>query len=295
MVNISDIGKGFQVVFDFYSPGTKTGLAVVQALGGTNTSTVANPNWGQSAIPATFLPLDAAVARAPQAGAPGTLDHAFLYRTGDGGPEAVDLIWALAMKSDSVRGAAIPAYIMPKDRFDRILGAAEKGDTNSQVLLARVYTLGLTGTQDPVQAFKWCSQSATHANAEAANMLGQMYQFGQGTPPNLELAVHWYQIAANSGFPPGEYNLGLMYESGRGVGQSYIIAQQLIAKAAKQGLGEAMGELPYVTARARGQQQQAQSAAAKRTTRCQWSFQWYNPAIGMCVVSAVRLAPPSGH
>jgi TPR repeat protein len=294
MVNLSDIGRGFQVVFDFYSPSSRAYFRISQALGGTSNTALASANLSVAPIPIEFLPLDAAIARAREQGAPGTLDHAFLYRGGGGKGEPVDLGWDLAMKSDTVRGISIPAYLMPRERFERLLAAAQRGDANAQVMLSRVYTLGLAGPPDGNQAFKWCAQAATHGNVEGEDMLGQMYQFGRGVQANLELAARWYQAAANAGYAPAQYNLGLMYESGRGVPRNYTLAQQWISRAAHQGLGEAIGELPYAAAMARGEQRQAQAAAAKRPTRCQWSFQWYNPSIGMCVVSAVKLAPPSG-
>jgi uncharacterized protein len=112
-----------------------------------------------------------------------------------------------------------------------------------------------------------------------------MYEFGRGTPANDGLAVRWYQMAANAGFAPGEYNLGLMFETGRGVAQNFSAARQWIAKAAQHGSGEAQGELPYVTARAKGQQeQQARAAAADRPPKCGLMYH-YNSFIKMCAIN----------
>jgi hypothetical protein len=291
MVDVQDLGSSYKVAYQFYSPSSKTVFSIIQALGGTSNLPQGSPNTTPTPIPASFLPLDAAIGRAPERGAPGTLAHAFLYRAGGGGAEPTDLIWTLAMNSGTIRGVEIPAYILPKDRFERLLRAAQGGNADAQLLAARVYALGIAGPPDPVRAFQWCSQSAERGNVEARNVLGQMYEFGRGTPANVGLAVRWYQSAASAGFAAAEYNLGLMFETGRGVARNYVTARAWIDKAARQGLPEAQSELAYITPRANGQQQQQarQAQAAAQAQRCP-PFAYYNPGGRMCNVKFSALA-----
>ena len=283
MVNVKHRANGYEVTTDFYSPSQKSGLMAVQSGANTTNLPAANPNWGTAAIPETFLPLDAAVARASAEGEPGTLDHAFLYRAGNDQGVPVNVVWDLAIDNGGVRGMEIAAYILPKDRFDALLRTAAQGDKGAQLTVARVYASGLTGTPDPGQAFQWCSRAASAGSAEAENVLGQMYQFGRGTRVDIGLALKWYRASANAGFAAGEYNLGLMYEKGIGVARNYIAARDWIVKAARQGLAEAQGELAYVTARANGQARQAKAQAdtSHQPVVCR-VFQHWNPKYQLC-------------
>ncbi|MEZ3524793.1 MAG: sel1 repeat family protein, partial [Muribaculaceae bacterium] len=47
-------------------------------------------------------------------------------------------------------------------------------------------------------------------------------------------AVRWYRKSAEQGFARGQYNLGHMYENGRGVGQNVEEAVRWYRKAAAQ-------------------------------------------------------------
>ena len=50
---------------------------------------------------------------------------------------------------------------------------------------------------------------------------------------------YWYEKAANQGYAPAQYNLGVCYENGRGVVQSYEKAAFWFKKAANQGDAQA--------------------------------------------------------
>ena len=47
--------------------------------------------------------------------------------------------------------------------------------------------------------------------------LGVMYERGLGVGQNLTQAVTWYRRAVEQNYPPAQYNLGLLYSDGRGV------------------------------------------------------------------------------
>ncbi len=44
-----------------------------------------------------------------------------------------------------------------------------------------------------------------------------MYREGTGVPQNARVAVNWYRKAAAQGLSEAQYNLGNMYENGKGV------------------------------------------------------------------------------
>ena len=72
-----------------------------------------------------------------------------------------------------------------------------------------------------------------YANAQFG--LGVCYENGQGIIQSYEKAVEWYTKAAEQGYAYAQYNLGVCYENGQGIIQSYEKAVEWYTKAAEQG------------------------------------------------------------
>ncbi|MCE0496526.1 MAG: DUF3592 domain-containing protein [Methylacidiphilales bacterium] len=101
---------------------------------------------------------------------------------------------------------------------DRLLRAdAEKGNAQDQVYVATWYLTGTEGyPKDPAEAAKWLRKAADQGNADAENMLGQLYAGGKGVDKDLVQAVAWLQKAADQGEPHACASLGYAYEKGLG-------------------------------------------------------------------------------
>jgi TPR repeat protein len=69
--------------------------------------------------------------------------------------------------------------------------------------------------------------------------MGVLYDQGKGVPQDNALAIQWYQKAAEQGLPQAQVNLGIMYQEGQGVKQDYIRAYFWYALADSQGDGQA--------------------------------------------------------
>lgn len=78
------------------------------------------------------------------------------------------------------------------------------------------------------------------------NLLGHMYQYGEGTPTNEAEASTWYRRAAEQGFPEAQYNLGFMYFYGKGVKQDMGIALKWYLLSAEQGNEDAILDIAYM-------------------------------------------------
>lgn len=76
---------------------------------------------------------------------------------------------------------------------------------------------------------------AEDGNAEAQSKLGICYEFGKGVTQSYSEAVKWYQKAVDQGNAEAQANLGVCYQKGNGVTQSYSKAVELYRKAAEQG------------------------------------------------------------
>lgn len=62
------------------------------------------------------------------------------------------------------------------------------------------------------EAMKWLKKAANIGNAGAMNCIGLMYDSGEGVPENGNIALNWYQQAANAKMPIAMYNVAFAYE-----------------------------------------------------------------------------------
>ena len=87
-------------------------------------------------------------------------------------------------------------------------------------------------------------QDAYAGDRRSQLLLGSLYEDGkQGLGKNLPEAAKWYRKAAEQGYPQAQYNLGLLYEDGKGMTRNYHKATQWYQRAAKKGLSEAQNNL----------------------------------------------------
>ncbi|MGP9492362.1 tetratricopeptide repeat protein [Psychrobacter sp. AOP7-B1-24] len=81
------------------------------------------------------------------------------------------------------------------------------------------------------------------ADADAQYNLGVMYDTGKGVHQNYAKAAEWYRKAADQGYAKAQFNLGLAYYKGEGLRQDYAKAAEWFEKAADQGDAEAQYNL----------------------------------------------------
>jgi hypothetical protein len=77
---------------------------------------------------------------------------------------------------------------------------------------------------DYATALKVWRPLAEQGDAPSQNMLGILYEAGQGVPQDYAEALRWFQLAAERGDPSAQNNLGSMYEDGEGVAKNYVLA-----------------------------------------------------------------------
>lgn len=94
-----------------------------------------------------------------------------------------------------------------------------------------------------VDRFKRQLSSAKAGKLKAMYDVGKLYERGRGTNIDLKLAAEWYQKAADGGQTSAQSRLGIMYFEGRGVKQNYGKALQLLNSAAKDNVPSAQYQL----------------------------------------------------
>lgn len=94
--------------------------------------------------------------------------------------------------------------------------------------------------KDYATALQLLRPLAEQGNPDAMFQLGAMYDEGKGVPQDYAEAAKWYRKAAEKGDMGATEILGDMFESGLGVPHNYAEALKLYRKAAQQGYAPAM-------------------------------------------------------
>ncbi|KAJ3208108.1 hypothetical protein HDU67_007018 [Dinochytrium kinnereticum] len=145
------------------------------------------------------------------------------------------------------------------------LESANQGYANAQNSLGILYQSGKLGEVDLKQAFECFSKAAKqdHVSAQykGVDKIMELAVFwyekaaekgdpaaqanGDGVAKDLELAVQWYKKSADQGHATAQYNLGQCYEQGNGVEKSLNKAVDLYRKAAEKGLAQSQYKLGH--------------------------------------------------
>jgi len=123
---------------------------------------------------------------------------------------------------------------------------AAQGDAEAQNMLGYMYRWGQGVGQDFAKAQEWYLRSANQGHARAQNNLGMIYLQGLGVPKNHQQAFYWFLRAAEQDNAAGQNHLGLLYFKGEGVTQDYIQSYKWALLAANQGMDAAMMALPML-------------------------------------------------
>jgi uncharacterized protein len=95
---------------------------------------------------------------------------------------------------------------------------------------------------DYITALRIVRPLAEHDNAKAELVLGLMYDDGLGLRQSYTEAAKWYRKAADQGDAGAQYDLGGMYRMGHGVPKDYSEAAKWCGKAVAQGIGLTLGD-----------------------------------------------------
>lgn len=149
----------------------------------------------------------------------------------------------------------------PAEAVRLLSQAAQEGDVEAQLTVARAHMLGRGVPRNPAEATRWYTLAADQDSAEAQNALGQVYETGiEGIDPDMELARAMYQRAALHGFTDALISLGDFYVMGIGGPTDARVALRLYRQAAVQGNATAMYRLGGLYERGLGVQQSLASA-----------------------------------
>ncbi len=81
---------------------------------------------------------------------------------------------------------------------------------------------------------------AEQGDADAQYNLGVMYEKGRGVPQDDKIALKWFTLSAEQGYARAQNNLGVMYYNGEGVIKDNVYAHMWGNIAASNGLEKAV-------------------------------------------------------
>jgi hypothetical protein len=145
-------------------------------------------------------------------------------------------------------------YVMPESTAEPRKEPKMTTPSTSLINLSRMLVLALTLSVTPFSfsadfevgvaayekgnfaaALKEWRPLAKQGNAAAQYNLGLMYDMGKGVPQDYKAAIKWYTLSAEQGNAFAQYSLGLMYWSGAGTIVDYVTAHMWLNIASSNG------------------------------------------------------------
>lgn len=137
-------------------------------------------------------------------------------------------------------------------KFERLMSNAERrearravnGNTDAQCRMGSYYAEPDTKHTDIVEAVKWYKLSASQGNDKAQFELGMLYDSGRIKCADYkEKALKCYLSLAEAGFPSAQCTIGLKYRFGDGVDENLDEAIKWFKRSANQGHVDAQRNL----------------------------------------------------
>ncbi|MCQ2069689.1 MAG: sel1 repeat family protein [archaeon] len=137
--------------------------------------------------------------------------------------------------------------------------SAEKGYAEAQNNLASMYEEGKGVLKSIPEAIRWYTKAADQDNTDACFNLAVLYL---SQPAEKHMLAHKYMVkAAETGDPEAQNLLGIMYDEGDGVEQSFEKAVEWFTKAAEQGHIDAQFNLAEKYEKGEGVEKSLETAA----------------------------------
>jgi localization factor PodJL len=127
--------------------------------------------------------------------------------------------------------AHVAAALTPQMRLRTL---AEAGDPNAELLIGQQYLDG-RGTTNDAAAFAWLSRAAARNQPIAQYELGVMYENGRGLHADPAEAFRWFESAALKGNRRSMHSLATAYTEGRGTAKNMFEAARWYGRAAQLG------------------------------------------------------------
>lgn len=96
------------------------------------------------------------------------------------------------------------------------------------------------GRKDCLGSLRWLCEAAANGDQVSQYRLGIRFEAGRGVPQSFTEAFRWLSYSAHQGYGRAQYRLGVFYAEGRGIRQNYLEAHVWFNLAAAQGIQVAL-------------------------------------------------------
>ena len=123
-----------------------------------------------------------------------------------------------------------------KQDYKKALEVLQKSHFNNNALYNQgiIYYNGFAGPKDLAKAFSLFSRAAKGADSESCLLLSKMYDLGEYVEKDDGMAFEWLNKAVERGAKGYLYNLGVFYYNGKGVEKDRAKAKELWQRAATE-------------------------------------------------------------
>lgn len=168
------------------------------------------------------------------------------------GAEGLDQNYALAEKylllaankeNADAQGFLSALYITMEEYSKALIWARKATQMSNPMgyyMLGRIYDEGLGVDVDHLKGLEFFEEAAKHGDADAQNIVGNIYLNADYVENNPQKAFKYYQMAAAQGHLEGMANLGYCYQEGIGTDVNILSAEEWLRKAADGGLQDAI-------------------------------------------------------
>ncbi|HTS54110.1 MAG TPA: tetratricopeptide repeat protein [Burkholderiales bacterium] len=140
-----------------------------------------------------------------------------------------------ASDPSSLRKARLAAGQTPEEAIQLLTPQAEQGDAEAAQLLGNMYLYGRGVPRDYQAARKWLELAAKEGHAEALYNLGAIYDKALGVDRDARQAINWFTLAADQRDSDAQLNLALFYIRGDGVPKNIDAAELWLQRSAGNG------------------------------------------------------------
>jgi len=167
-------------------------------------------------------------------------------------PEAASTLNAAAGGGDPISQFQLGLSYLEGGRtaegIELIRKAADQNQPAAQYRLAKLYETGEGVPQNSEMARKLTERAATQGNRIAMHDLALYHAEGRGgLTANLKTAAKWFEKAAERGVVDSQFNLGVLFESGKGLPRNREDAYVWYAIASGQGDQTARKRVDFLT------------------------------------------------
>jgi len=166
--------------------------------------------------------------------------YILLGRQSTGSEEVISDIWPVVDGAQTLNSIVCVAPGRKGSLIEGLLAMESTPLVREQWFhLAKLQRMGDGVPQDLVASARGLERLSTEGHAQASHLLISIYNGAQGVAEDSEKATHYFDRAAQQGYAPAQYDLGVIHEEAK----NSLAALQCYRRAADQGFAPAQNKI----------------------------------------------------